>query len=68
MHLTARGNHAGKGATEPEPGAVSAYYVDSPSDDEEGAAAEALVDDMLSDLELFFQEQLTALAEDAAEQ
>ena len=34
----------------------------------EGATAEAMVDRMLGDLELLFHEQLTALAEDAAEQ
>ena len=68
MHLTARGNHAGEGAAEQELEATSTYYVDSPLDDEEGAAAEALVDNMLGDLELLFQEQLIALAEEATEQ
>ena len=66
MHLTARGGHTGEGAIEQESEeTINAYYVDSPSDDEEGAAIEALVDSMLGDLELLFQEQLTALAEDA---
>ena len=68
VQLMARGDHAGEGATEQEPKETfSAYYVDSPSDDEVGAAAEALVDNVLEDLELLFQEQLTALAEDATE-
>ena len=47
--------------------AVCAYYVDTPSKDEEGATAEVQVADRLGDLELLFQEQLTALAEDAAD-
>ena len=33
-----------------------------PSDDEDGATAEAQVDEALEDLELLFQEQLAALA------
>ena len=69
VQLIARGTHTGEGAAEQESQeAVSAYYVDLPLDDEEGAATEALLDSMLRDLELLFQEQLTALAEDAAEQ
>ena len=56
MHLTARGNHIGEGIAEQESEeAISAYYVDSPTNDEEGAVAEALVDSMLGDLELLFQ-------------
>ena len=55
MQLTARGNYTGEGAVEQELEATSDYYVDSPSDDEEGAAVEALVDNMLEDLELLFQ-------------
>ena len=47
--------------------APGAYYVDSPSNEEEGAAAEALVDLWMGDLELLFQEQLTSLAEDHVE-
>ena len=57
MHLAAR----------PEPEAPSTYYVDSPSDEEEGAAAEAQVDSWMGDLELLFQEQLKSLIEDLAE-
>ena len=57
MHLAAR----------PEREAPSAYYVDSPSDEEEGAAAEAQVDSWMGDLELLFQEQLMSLAKDHAE-
>ena len=45
-----------------------AYYVDTPSEDEEGATAEALVANKLEDLELLFQEQLAVFAKDAAEQ
>ena len=67
--LAARVSPASEGIAEEEvEEAVCAYYVDAPSDDEEGTATEALVDDMLGDLELLFQEQLAALAEDAAEQ
>ena len=69
MQLTAKGTHTGEGAAEQESQeAISTYYVDLPLDDKEGATAEALVDSMLGDLELLFQEQLTTLAEDAAEQ
>ena len=69
VQLTTKGNHAGEGTTEQESDeTINAYYVDSPSDDDEGAAAKALVNSMLRDLELLFQEQLTTLAEDAAEQ
>ena len=69
VHLTARASPAGEGIVGQESEeAVCAYYVDTLSDDEEGATVEALVDDMIRDLELLFQEQLTALAEDAAEQ
>ena len=68
VRLIARSNHVGEGAAKQESEETfNAYYVDSPSDDEEGAAAKALVDSMLEDLELLFQEQLTALAEDATE-
>ena len=67
--LAARASPAGKGiAGEESEEAVYAYYVDTPSDDEGGATAEAQVDASLVDLELLFQEQLVALAEDAAEQ
>ena len=67
--VVARASPAGEGiAGQESEEAVCAYYVDTPSDDEEGATVEALVDDMLRDLELLFQEQLTVLAEDAAEQ
>ena len=46
--LAARASLAGEGIVgQGSEEAVSAYYVDTPSDDEEGAAAEALVDDML---------------------
>ena len=41
-------------AAGPEPEIPSAYYVDSPSDEEEGAAAEAQVDSWMGDLELLF--------------
>ena len=50
-----------------EPEATVAYYVDSPSDEEGGAAAEAQVDLITGDLELLFQEQLVSLVEDHAE-
>ena len=67
--LAARADPAGKGiAGEEAKEVVYAYYVDAPSDDEEGATAKALVDDMLGDLELLFQEQLAVLAEDVTEQ
>ena len=46
VQLTARGTHTSEGAAEQEPEATSAYYADLPSDDEEGAATEALVDSM----------------------
>ena len=69
IQLIARGGPVGGGITKQESEeAINAYYVDSPSDDEEEAATVALIDDMLRDLELLFQEQLTALAEAAAEQ
>ena len=48
--------------------AFCAYYVDTPSKDEEGATAEAQVADRLRDLELLFQKQLAVLAEDDTEQ
>ena len=35
---------------------VCAYYFNTPSDDEGGATAESLVDDVLLDLESLFQE------------
>ena len=54
-------------AVEPELEATGSYYVDSPSDDEGGAAIEAQVDLMMGDLELLFQEQLMSLAENLAE-
>ena len=54
-------------AIEPEPEATGAYYVDSPSDEEGGAAVEAQVDFMMGDLELLFQEQLVLLVEDLVE-
>ena len=38
-------------AVGPEPEAIVAYYVDSPSDEEGGAAVEAQVDFMMGDLE-----------------
>ena len=43
-------------AAEPELEAPDAYYVDSPSDEEEGAAVEAQVDAWMGDLELLYQE------------
>ena len=54
-------------AVGPEPEAHGAYYVASPSDEEEGVAAEAQVDLRMGDLELLFQEQLKSLKEDLAE-
>ena len=54
-------------AVGPEPEAHGAYYIDSPSDEEEGAAVEAQVDSWMGDLELLYQEQLKLLAEDLAE-
>ena len=53
-------------AARPEPEAPGAYYVDSPSDEEEGVAAEAQVDAWMGDLELLYQGQLTSLTEDLA--
>ena len=67
--LAARADPVGEGiAGQDSKEAICAYYVDTPSEDEEGATAEAQVDDALEDLKLLFQEQLTALAEDIAEQ
>ena len=37
-----------------EPQALGAYYVDSPSDEEEGVVVEAQVDSWMSDLELLY--------------
>ena len=54
-------------AARPEPEATGTYYVDSPSDEEAGAAVEAQIDSLMGDLELLFQEQLVSLAEDLAE-
>ena len=54
-------------ATEPELEAPDAYYIDSPSDKEDGAAVEAQVDTLMGDLELLFLEQLASLTEDLAE-
>ena len=51
----------------PEPEPPIAYYVDSPSDEEQGAAVEAQIDFMMGDLEQLFQEQLVTLVEDIAE-
>ena len=51
-------------AAGPEPQALGAYYVDSPSDEEEGVAVEAQVDSWMGDLELLYQEQLKSLVED----
>ena len=51
----------------PEPEATTAYYVDSPSDEEGGATAEAQLDFMMGDLERLFQKQLVSLPEDIAE-
>ena len=50
------------------PRAVGAYYLDFTPDEDEGAVVEALLDSQLGDLELLFQEQLTVLVEEAAEQ
>ena len=50
-----------------EPGPPIACYVDSPSDEEQGAVVEAQIDFMMGDLEQLFQEQLVLLAEDIAE-
>ena len=67
--LEARADPIGGGITRQDSEeAVCAYYIGTPSDDEGGATAEALVYDMLRDLELLFQKQLAVLAEDAAEQ
>ena len=54
-------------AAGPVPQALSAYYVDSPSDEEAGAAVEAQVDSLMGNLELLFQGQLALLTEDLAE-
>ena len=69
IQLTARSTTLGGGAAEHQDHEPhSAYYVDLASDEDEGAVIEARIDDMLGDLELLFQEQLAALAEDATEQ
>ena len=66
--MIARSVTPGGGVSEREAQeAINAYYVDLASDEEEGAAIEAQVDDMLNDLELLFQEKLATLAEDVAE-
>ena len=54
-------------AAGPELEAPDTYYVDSPSDEEEGTAVEAQVDTLMGDLEVLFQEQLASLTEDLAE-
>ena len=41
---------------------VVTYYVDSPSDEEGGAAADAQIDFSMEDLEQLFQEQLASPA------
>ena len=67
--LEARADPVGRGIVgQDSEEAICAYYVDTPSEDEEGVTAEAQVGDVLVDLELLFQEQLAVLAEDAAEQ
>ena len=65
--LTAYSPAAAHPAGEPEPEPPIAYYVDSPSDEEQAAAVEAQVDFMMGDLEQLFQEQLVSLAKDIAE-
>ena len=50
------------------PRAARAYYLDFAPDEDEGVVVEAQLDSQLGDLELLFQEQLTVLAEEAAEQ
>ena len=53
--LAARVDLVGEGiAGQDSEEAVCAYYVDTPSEDEEGATAEAQVADWLGDLELLF--------------
>ena len=55
--LVARANPVGEGIVRQDSEeAVYAYYVDTPSEDKEGATAEAQVADRLGDLELLFQE------------
>ena len=54
-------------AVRPEPEVTVAYYVDSPSDEEGGAAVDAQIDFSMGDLEQLFQEQLASLAQDIAE-
>ena len=54
-------------AAGPELEAPGAYYIDSPSDEQEGATVEAQVDSRMGDLELLFQEQLKSLTEDLAD-
>ena len=67
--LEARAGPVGVGTARQDSEEVAcAYYVDTPSEDEEGATAEAQVANKLEDLELLFQEQLAVLAEDVAEQ
>ena len=69
MCLAARADPVGEGiAGQDSEEVICAYYVDTPSEDEEGATAEAQVADRLEDLELLFQEQLAVFAEDVAEQ
>lgn len=47
---------------------VYGYYVDLASDEEQGAGAEARIDNIVNDLKVLFQEQLPLLAEDVVEQ
>ena len=42
-------------AAEPELEVINAYYVDSPLDEEEGAAAEAHLGFVMGDLELLYR-------------
>ena len=53
--LEARADPVGEGITEQDSEEVAcAYYVDTPSEDKEGATAEAQVADRLEDLGLLF--------------
>ena len=55
--LEGRADPVGEGITgQDSEEAACAYYIDTPSEDEEGATAEAQVADRLEDLELLFQE------------
>ena len=69
IQLTAKSTASGGGTVEHQPHeSWDAYYVDLASDEEKEAVIEVQIDSLLGDLELLYQEQLAALAEDTTEQ